>query len=1071
MARLLIANRGEIAIRIARAAREEGHTVIAMAPEDDKTSRHLAFADEVAVLPGLGARAYLNIDAVIDAAKAHKAEAVHPGYGFLSENADFAAACVRAGLLFVGSTEAALRQLGDKSAARALATAAGVPVPRGIDGPITLDQATSFFGSLGPGGAVMLKAVLGGGGRGTRPVTDAAQLPTVFAQCQKEALSSFGSGDLYAEELITKARHIEVQVLADREGSCVHAFERECTLQRSRQKLVEIAPSPSITDKERKKLTDAALAIAGRVGLAGLGTFEFLVRGRDDFVFIEANPRLQVEHTVTEEVTGLDLVKIQLRLAFGATLAQLGIPREPTTKPQGFALQARVNAETPEADGTFRATAGELTAFDVPTGPGVRVDTHGYTGYCPSPSYDSLLAKLIVRSRGDDFGAVVTRAMEALREFRIAGCPTNKGFLEALLSRPEVGANDVHTAFVDEVLPALVAAMPAEKEVASTQAQDTAVPVPEGVVAVPSPTSGIVIQALVERDAAVRAGDPLALLEAMKMEHEVLAPCDGIVTDILITPGQMLLEGEALAHIRPEEVAGAEEDTDSEVDFDEIRPDLAEVLERHTVLEDAARPEAVAKRRKLGKRTARENVAALCDDGTFKEYGALTLAAQRKRRSMEELRRMSPADGMIAGFGSVNGDLFPAHQARCGVVVYDYTVFAGTQGALNHKKKDRLFDLCAEQQLPVILFAEGGGGRPGETDQRLGLDIPTFRTFAQIPGKAPVIGVVSGRCYAGNAALLGCSDIIIATKDANVGMGGPAMIEGGGLGSFKPEEVGPVDVQSKNGLLDVVVEDEVEAAKVAKQTLSYFQGPVDRFEADDQRTLRRVVPENRMRVYQIREALHNMADKGSVLELKPAFGRAMITALVRIGGRPMGVIANDPMVLSGAIDADAAVKAADFLGLCDRYGLPVLSLCDTPGFMVGPDIEEQGQVKQSCRLFLAGANLSVPLFVVVLRKAYGLGAQAMVGGCFTAPFFAVSWPTGEFGAMGLEGAVRLGYRRELEALTDPEQQDAFFQKMLARLYEEGKALTVAEFLEIDDVIDPADTRDWILRGLDSVVRR
>jgi acetyl-CoA carboxylase carboxyltransferase component len=418
----------------------------------------------------------------------------------------------------------------------------------------------------------------------------------------------------------------------------------------------------------------------------------------------------------------------------------------------------------------------------------------------------------------------------------------------------------------------------------------------------------------------------------------------------------------------------------------------------------------------------------------------------------------------------VNGALFGDEKSRCMVIAYDYTVFAGTQGMMNHKKKDRMLEIAEEWRLPIVLFAEGGGGRPGDTDSLgvAGLDIPTFATFARLSGLVPLIGIVSGRCFAGNAALLGCCDVIIATRNSNIGMGGPAMIEGGGLGAFAPEEVGPIDVQAPNGVVDLVVEDEAEAVRKAKQYLAYFQGPVGDWRAADQRLLRRLVPENRLRAYDVRAVIETLCDEGSVLELRRDFGVGIVTALVRVEGRPFGLLANNPHHLGGAIDAPAADKAARFLQLCEAYALPVLSLCDTPGFMVGPEVEKQAQVRHVSRMFVTSASLSVPYFTVVLRKGYGLGAQGMTGGSFHAPFFIVSWPTGEFGGMGLEGAVRLAYRRELEAVADPAERDALYQKLVAQLYQAGKAINMAAFLEIDDVIDPAETRRWILRGLRSV---
>jgi acetyl-CoA carboxylase carboxyltransferase component len=497
-----------------------------------------------------------------------------------------------------------------------------------------------------------------------------------------------------------------------------------------------------------------------------------------------------------------------------------------------------------------------------------------------------------------------------------------------------------------------------------------------------------------------------------------------------------------------------------------IRPELAELRARLAANTDAGRPDAVERRRKTGQRTTRENIADLTDEGTFVEYGGLAVAAQRQRHSLEELVRMSPADGIVCGLGTVNRASFGDDAARTMVLAYDYTVFAGTQGWNGHKKLDRMLGLAAKWRVPVVLFAEGGGGRPNDIDSPTvaGLDTTSFLGMAALSGLAPTIGIASGRCFAGNAALLGCCDVIIATDDSNVGMGGPAMIEGGGLGKFKPEEIGPIDVQCKNGVVDLRASNEAEAVAIAKKYLAFFQGPTTGWTCADQAALRDALPERRRRAYKIRPIVEILADSGSVLELRKDFGRSVVTALARFEGQPFGVVANDPFFLGGAVDADAADKAARFMQLCDAYGLPIVSLCDTPGFMVGPQAETTGLVRHVSRMFVAAASLSVPYFTVVLRKGYGLGAQAMSGGHFHAPFFTVSWPTGEFGGMNLEGAVRLGMRKQLEAIEDPQAREQTFQGLVAMAYERGKAINMASLLELDAVIDPADTRAWILRG-------
>jgi len=508
------------------------------------------------------------------------------------------------------------------------------------------------------------------------------------------------------------------------------------------------------------------------------------------------------------------------------------------------------------------------------------------------------------------------------------------------------------------------------------------------------------------------------------------------------------------------------------VDTNTVRPELAEMIKRHSFALDEKRPEAVAKRQQKKQRTARSNVNDLCDNGSFIEYGTLAIAAQRGRRSEEDLISKTPADGLIAGIGSVNSSLFKEDDARCMVMAYDYTVLAGTQGFFNHKKMDRMLKLAYEQSLPLVLFAEGGGGRPGDVDaigiMVAGLDLSTFGTFAKLSGRVPMVGVVSGPCFAGNAALLGCCDVIIATKNSNIGMGGPVMIGGGGLGIFKAEEVGPMDVQSQNGVVDIEAADDVEAVAAAKKYLSYFQGTTPAWETADQLRLRDMIPENSKRAYNVRTIIKTLADTDSFLELRPKFGPGIITGFIRIEGRPFGLIANNCMHMAGAIEAEGADKAARLMQICNAHGLPIISLCDTPGFMVGPEIEKRAQVRHVCRMFVIGSHLTVPYFTVVLRRGYGLGAMAMARGGFHESFFTAAWPTGEFGAMGIEGAIKAGFKRELAAIEDEQEREKLYEQLVAQLYQRGKAINVASYLEIDSVIDPADTRKWIMRGIKSV---
>ena len=1104
MDKVLIANRGEIAVRITRAVQELGMQALAVYPADDAQSLHVRQADDAVELPGRGAAAYLDIPSVVAVAKDNDCDAVHPGYGFLSENADFAAAVTDAGLTFIGPSVAALRAFGDKAQARAIAQECGVPVLAGSAEAISLAAAQAFFTDH-RGTGILLKALAGGGGRGMRMVRTAEELADAYARCASEAQAAFGNDALYAEQFVGQARHIEVQIIGDGSGAVSHVWERECSAQRRHQKLVEIAPSPTLDPALRDRMCAAAVSLGEKLHYSGLGTIEFLLDAESsEFYFIEANARLQVEHTVTEEVTGIDLVQAQIRIAGGATLVDLNLSQAAIPDPRGFAIQLRVNTETMTNSGEVKPTGGRLTKFEAPTGPGLRTDTYAYGGYATNPNYDSLLAKLICYSPSSVYLDAVRRARRALKDVVIEGVATNQSFLQALLATEDFAANRLTTRYVDEYMADLVeAAHPtaaeSDKSLAGAQvdsndplavldhgkgksAGTAGAPVvldlvnddlPPGTEAICAPMQGTVVSFEVAPGDEVYVGKLVLVMEAMKMEHEVRADVSGVVERLGIEPGDTIFEGHPLIYLQAAEVAVGDEGEKEELDLDYIRPDLQEVIDRKAAGLDENRPEAVAKRHNTGRRTARENIAHLCDEGTFVEYGSVVVAGQRRRRSMDDLIKNTTGDGMVAGLGQINGELFAEAQSRALVMSYDYMVLAGTQGMKNHDKKDRLFEVAEHQRLPTVLFAEGGGGRPGDTDGSgvAGLDCLAFTYFARLSGLVPVVGITTGRCFAGNAVLLGCCDVIIATEGSNIGIGGPAMIEGGGLGVFTPDEVGPMDVQVPNGVVDIAVKDEAEAVAAAKKYLSYFQGPIDEWESPDPRRLRFIVPENRLRYYDIREVIDGIADIGSVLELRKDWGIGIITAFIRVEGRPMGVIANNPAHLSGAIDAPGADKGTRFMQLCDAFDIPILSLCDCPGIMVGPEIEKTAVVRHAARMFVTSANIDVPLMTVITRKGYGLGAQAMAGGSFKATLFTVTWPTGEFGGMGLEGAVKLGYRKELQAIEDPQERAAAYEGMVADMYKRGKAVNMASHFELDDVIDPADTRKWISRGLQSIPQK
>ena len=838
MGKLLIANRGEIAVRIHRTAREMAIETVGVHPVDDRESLHVRTVDESVELAGNGAAAYLDIEQVVGIARDRGCDAIHPGYGFLAENAELAQACEASGIVFVGPRAEVLRLFGDKLKARDLAAAHRLPVLPGSAVIDDADQAEAFYETLQPNGTMILKAVAGGGGRGMRLVERKEDIAEALVRGAAEAEAAFGSGALYAERLIERALHIEVQVLGDRHGNVGHLGERDCSIQRRHQKVVEVAPSPQLHPALRERILDAAVALADAAGYDNIGTFEFLVDGADlteksPFYFIEANPRIQVEHTVTEAVTGVDLVRVQLAIARGADLHDLGLSNGNAPSPRGHAIQLRINMEKLGEDGVALPRTGTLTAFRPPEGPGVRVDTFGYEGYRTSGLYDSLLAKLIVHSGGPDFADAVSRARRALSEFVIAGVDTNLGILMNMMDDPDLASGAMYTRYVDDHLGELLrerelaSALGARTKVALAGAQiDAADPLavlgegrrireeergetardeyPAGFVPVRAAMPSTMVTVPVVVGADVLAGQELIVLNAMKMEHVVKAPASGTVTELNVAEGDTVPEGTVLLVIEEGTVEGEALRADLDLDLDTPRPDLAEVIRRRSLTTDASRQEQVAKRHAQGGRTARENIHDLADEGTFVQYGFLAVG-MGLHGTVDELLDYAPSDGLVMGLGHVNGDKFDESRSRCVLMSYDYSVLAGSQGGMNHKMMDRMFQTAAKLKSPLVLFTEGGGGRAGggSRNARPGrggspqisgggdLNTPSWTLLSKLSGRVPVVGVNAGFCFAGNAVLLGCCDVIIATANSSIGIGGPAMIEGGGLGVYSPEEVGP----------------------------------------------------------------------------------------------------------------------------------------------------------------------------------------------------------------------------------------------------------------------------------------
>ncbi len=1059
--KLLVANRGEIGIRIIRAAAELGMATVAVSPEDDARSLHTGKADEAVTLEGVGTAAYLDIEQLIRVAKETGCDAVHPGYGFLAENADFARRCEEAGLTFIGPRVETIDLFGDKARARVAATAVDVPIIRGIDHAVSPEEAAAFFAELGDGPAMMIKAVGGGGGRGSRVVESADELASTYDRCRAEAQAAFGNGDLYVEEFVQQARHVEVQILGDLHGGIAHLGERECSVQRYFQKIIEVAPAPGLTDELRAQIIEATMRFAESVGYSNAGTFEFLVDGSGDdgeqrFAFIETNARLQVEHTVTEEVTGVDIVQAQLRLAEGAKLAELGLDQ--VIRPRGYAIQARVNMESIREDGSIRPSTGTLTAYEAPSGAGVRTDGFGYGGYQTSMLFDSLLAKVIGHSPSTDFADAIARTSRALSEFRIEGVETNIPLLRSILADPDFVAGRIDTRFVDQEMARLAAgsadhrsfATPAGYDASANGAesgQDAGEAVgPPGSVGLVAPMQGTIVEISVAVGDEMRIGQLVAVVEAMKLQHDITADRSGVVCAVSMAVGDVVRADHPIVFIDEMEVEGGAFEVDAGAALDHIRGDLQEVNDRIAETLDAAHGEAVAARHALGRRTARENLTDLLDEGSFSEFGPPASG--------------SVEGGTVMGVGTINADLVGEQRGRVAIIHSDYLMANYTHG---HYKQEQVHELARDARVPLVLFSEGEG-RPYGNLEGIGMDASVFTDFARLSGLVPLVGVNTGNSFAGNATLLACCDVIIATESSTIGVSAPAVVEASGMGTHSFQEIGSASRQAVNGNVDIVVKDDAAAIAAAQKYLGYFQGATEPGEAPDQRRMRHIIPENRVRTYDMKEIIRTLADEDSMLEIREDFGIGVITAFIRVEGWPLGVVANNSAHLAGAVDTPGADKGARFFQLCDAFDIPTVVLMDCPGIMVGPDHEREALVRHSVRLFNIGANLTAPMFGVMVRKAYGLGVQAMIGGAASVPLFNVAWPTAEFAGMNIDGAVKLSARRELAAIEDPEERKDAYDRRVAQGYETARAINSGARY----VIDPAETRAWIAQGLKSL---
>lgn len=1064
---ILIANRGEIAIRIARSARELGLRTIGIHAADDKASLHTRYVDEVRALPREGAAAYLDQEAIIAVAKETGASAIHPGYGFLSENGEFATRCAAHGLIFVGPSIEVLRLFGDKTNSRLVAESIGIPVLPGTSGPTTLAEARAFAVEHG---AVMLKAIAGGGGRGMRAVQSIDGIEDAFARCSSEASQAFGNGDLYVEKLLPAARHIEVQVVGDGTGAVCHLWERDCTVQRRHQKLIEIAPAPEFEPRLRDCILDVVVNLARHVRYSSLGTFEFLVAG-DKFWFMEANPRLQVEHTITEEVTGVDLVQTQIRIARGATLADLGLLTPPRL--EGFAIQVRVNLEALLPDGAPAPRAGKLTAYAPPSGPHVRVDGYGYAGYVTSLRYDSLLAKVI--ARGNSFESAITNVSNALREFYIGGVPTNIPVLLSVLELPAFKAGGFDTSLVSENLSALLLAASKQRMIippvgaleeqsdAGSKAKDLGV-AQEGDILVPAPMHGMVIAVCVAPGDAVVAGDTLMVLEAMKMEHSVRASVRGSVKAVAVSVGDAVSEGTGLLRISlgVDDVDAPSEGGSVQLEAGWAK-EVEEIAKRRLLARAMGGPAKLARQKAEGKLNVRERIDSLVDPNSFSEIAPLTAFVTYDENG--ELKTLSPVN-FVAGTARLEG-------RKVIIGADDFTLRAGSGDAAIHEKQIFVEEYARQMRLPMIRLLDGasGGGSVKMAMEQGFHYLPVNPGWKAVTDSLSLVPVVSA-CL-GPTVGIGAARFVMAHFGLMVeGLGqiftaGPPIVRSATREDLTKEELGGAAVHRNNGMVERFVRSEAQAFDVIRRFLSYMPSSVFRpppiirqTDPCDRRDdfLIRAIPRSERQPYEIVPILDAIFDTGSIFRYAE-YGGSTMTALARLDGHPVGVVTIDPMK-GATMTVEGAMAVTRLVDLCETFHLPIVSLTDQAGMSIGSAAERLGTIRYGARAITAVYQARVPQAELVLRRVFGVGGAGAVNRHRANRSWC--WPSGSWGSLPPQGGIEAAFRSELAAAPDREAAIADIARKLERI---GSTFRTAERFGVQDLIDPRESRallcDWV----------
>ena len=1114
--RVLISNRGEIAIRIAKAATDLGMESVSVHPPVDALSLHTRFTTETRAIGGAGldgVAAYLDIESIIRAARASGADCVHPGYGFLAENAAFAERCAAEGITFVGPSPAALALFGDKVSARALATSLGILVVPGSTEPLR-DATDAAERAASIGYPVMLKASAGGGGRGMRAVHGAAEMADAFEGCRREAEAAFGDGSVFLEKLVVRPRHIEVQVLADSHGNVVHLHERDCSVQLRNQKVVEIAPAPNLDPAVRAKLHADAVRLVAAADYVNAGTVEFLVSPETgEHWFIECNPRIQVEHTVTEQVTGIDLVEAQFHIAAGATLASLGLgSQDAVGAPRGYSVQARVVA----------TGVGTLSAYKEPAGAGVRVDAHGYLGYAPPPQFDPLLAKVIgTSSAGGTLTSALDRTKRALDEFHIAGLPTNLPQLRAILVHDAVRAGDARTTLLAEEPALTTGGRDAEGHAvnflheqaravtgltvpAGEAASGPSLPVDGDDVGVTVPMASAVVDVRVAAGDVVVAGDTLLVLSAMKMETNLTAPTTGTVQAVLdLHPGDAVSVGQVVVVITPGDVA-ADGSVRAKRPDETWQPLLDEVKTlqglAHFRLAPGSTDPGVVRQRTRGKLTCRERINLLLDDGTFREVGSLAGFASYDDEG--GIAAFTPANH-VGGWGKVEG-------RQTIVCADDFTSRGGHADGAIGAKSMYLDRLSVDMRVPSVRLLDGssGGGsvaamvpeqkKDGESAAKEsrgaitagrprvsgggGSFLPPHLGSTQYTEQlstVPVVNVLLGSVVGIGAAKAVLGHFSVMVRDiSQLFVAGPPVVAHAMGYEITKEDLGDWRIHCRNGSVDNLAETEEEAMAQTKQFLSYL--PPSVFEAppvlpsrtsdpadrrDDE--LFDLVPRKRTTTFDIRRAITLMADRDSFFEIGPHWGTDQVTGFVRFNGHPLGVIASDSRhVNGGALTADGCDKVRRHLDLCDLFHIPVLNLVDNPGFAVGLEHEIAGTIRKGGEWMVAFAQIKVPLFTVLMRRSFGVAGNNWATPQ-ASPSVRVVWPAADVGGIPPEGGIEAAYKRQLAEAADPA---ALRAELNARIESARGPIGPLNRFQIEEMIDPRDTRRLVCEWVENAYR-